>query len=60
MLNSPLSSSSGDEASADDVENVVRTGPRGALVVAGIATFIVVAIWVAFYVLVFTPRGVTP
>lgn len=60
MLNSPLPSSSGDEASADDIENVVRTAPRGALVVAGIATFIVVAIWVAFYVLVFTPRGVTP
>ena len=35
-------------------------GPRGALTVAGIATAIVVALWFAFYLFVFLPRGVAP
>ena len=50
---SPLSSSAQDEA----VEAIVRSGPRGAVVLAGIATAIVVALWFAFYLLVFVPRG---
>ena len=33
---------------------------RGAIAVAGIATFVVVAIWFAFYLFVFTPRAMTP
>lgn len=40
------------------VEEIVRSGPTGALAVAGIATAIVVALWFAFYFLVFLPRGV--
>jgi hypothetical protein len=51
MLNSPL-----DERE-DEIAEIVARGPRGALALAGIATFIVVAIWFAFYVLVFMPRG---
>jgi hypothetical protein len=39
------------------VDKIVRSGPLGAVVVAGIATAIVVALWFAFYVLVFLPRG---
>jgi hypothetical protein len=39
------------------VDNIVRSGPLGAVVVAGIATAIVVALWFAFYFLVFLPRG---
>jgi hypothetical protein len=35
----------------------VRSGPLGAVVVAGIATAIVVALWFAFYFMVFLPRG---
>lgn len=44
---------------AEDVEinEIVRSGPLGALVVAGIATAIVVALWFAFYLMVFLPRG---
>ena len=34
-----------------------RAGPRGAIAVAGIATAIVVALWFAFYLFVFLPRG---
>lgn len=44
-----------DDARVDDI---VRGGPKGALAVAGIATAIVVALWFAFYFLVFLPRGV--
>jgi hypothetical protein len=32
----------------------------GALAVAGLATFIVVALWFAFYLLVFVPRAGAP
>lgn len=39
------------------VERIVAAGPGGALVVAGIATTIVVALWFAFYLFVFLPRG---
>ena len=42
----------------DEVERVVAAGPHGAIAVAGVATLIVVAIWFAFYFLVFLPRGV--
>lgn len=40
------------------VDEIVRSGPAGAIAVAGIATAIVVALWFAFYFLVFLPRGV--
>ena len=38
------------------VNAVLRSGPRGAIVLAGIATAIIVAIWFAFYFLIFVPR----
>jgi hypothetical protein len=39
------------------IDRIVRSGPRGAIVVAGIATAIVMALWFAFYFMVFLPRG---
>jgi hypothetical protein len=39
------------------IDEIVRSGPRGAVAVAGIATAIVIALWFAFYFLVFLPRG---
>jgi hypothetical protein len=44
--------------SDEEVERVVAAGPHGAVAVAGVATLIVLAIWFAFYFLVFLPRGV--
>jgi hypothetical protein len=45
-------------ASADgNVERIVAAGPGGALMLAGIATACVVAMWLAFYLFVFLPRG---
>ena len=57
MINSstPPSSQSGSED--ESVDAIVRTGPAGAIAVAGIATAIVVALWFAFYLLVFLPRS---
>lgn len=51
MLNSP------SDSSEDDIEEVVSRGPRGALALAAIATVVVVAIWLAFYLFIFMPRG---
>jgi hypothetical protein len=59
MFNSPVVPSRPDETD-DDIEVIVASGPRGALALAGVATFIVVAIWFAFYLFVFTPRAMTP
>ncbi|WP_027555648.1 hypothetical protein [Bradyrhizobium sp. Cp5.3] len=55
MINSdpPTSPAAADQA----VEEVVAQGPSGAIALAGIATACVVAIWLAFYLFVFLPRG---
>jgi hypothetical protein len=55
MINSdsPTSPSAADQA----VDEVVAQGPSGALVLAGIAIACVVAMWFAFYLFVFLPRG---
>jgi hypothetical protein len=46
------------ETTADDrVNRIVAAGPGGALMVAGIATAVVIAMWFAFYLFVFLPRG---
>ncbi len=50
----PPSSPEADNARIDEI---VRSGPRGAVVVAGIATAIVIVLWFAFYFMVFLPRG---
>jgi hypothetical protein len=42
------------------VDEIVARGPSGAITVAGIATAIVVALWLLFYFLVFVPRGAAP
>ena len=52
-----------DVASAQrdrDVNAILRSGAKGGVVLAGLATAIVVAIWLAFYLLVFVPRAITP
>lgn len=45
------------ENESDETDHIVAAGPRGAVALASIATAIVVAIWFAFYFLVFIPRG---
>ena len=41
-----------------DYARIVRSAPIGAFAIAGIATGIVFALWLAFYMTVFLPRGV--
>jgi hypothetical protein len=43
--------------SSEAAAAALRHGPRGALVVAGIATAILLVGWLAFYFLLFLPRG---
>jgi hypothetical protein len=45
------------QAEDAEVDEIVRSGPSGAVAVAGIATAIVIALWFMFYLMVFLPRG---
>jgi len=57
MINAPPPPAAAASSENEAVDAIVRSGPRGAIAVAGIATAIVVALWFAFYLLVFLPRG---
>ena len=54
-----VSQDSASSAETEDarVDKIVRAGPLGAVVVAGIATAIVIGLWFAFYFMIFLPRG---
>jgi hypothetical protein len=45
--------------SAEDVEVTASRGPGGAIALCAIAVTLVMAIWVAFYLFAFLPRGFT-
>jgi hypothetical protein len=57
MINSPSPPVAAASSENESIDAIVRSGPRGAVAVAGIATAIVIALWFAFYLLVFLPRG---
>jgi hypothetical protein len=48
------------EPAHEAVDAVVSRGARGAVAIAGIATAIVLLMWLAFYLLVFMPRAMVP
>jgi hypothetical protein len=56
MINSGLPPGLPAELEDETVDRIVAAGPGGALILAGLATAIVVALWFAFYLLVFLPR----
>ena len=60
MINSPSGPASASGSEHVAVDAIVRSGPRGAIAVAGIATAIVVLLWFGFYLLVFLPRVAVP
>jgi hypothetical protein len=62
MINSDPPTGDGDTSAQQDadVNAVLRSGATGAVVLAGLATAIVVAMWFAFYLLVFVPRAIAP
>ncbi len=41
-----------------EVDRIVAAGPSGAFAVAGVATALVLAIYIAFYVFAYLPRGI--
>jgi len=41
----------------DEVQRIVARGPRGALALAGLSVAVLLALWLAFFVFVFLPRG---
>jgi len=53
-----VNESSSAGASDEEVERIVAAGPSGAIALAGVATLVVLAIWIGFYFVVFLPRGV--
>jgi hypothetical protein len=42
------------------LDGILRAGPKGAIVLAGIAAVAVMLMWFAFYLLVFVPRAGAP
>lgn len=41
----------------EELSAMVAAGPRGAVALAGLSVAALLAIWLAFFVLVFLPRG---
>jgi hypothetical protein len=58
MINSSMPAETPDAPEDSRIDDILKAGPLGALAVAGIATFVVVALWFAFYFFVFVPRGI--
>jgi len=48
------------EQQDEAVDAILRSGARGGVILAGLSTAVVVAIWFAFYLLVFLPRAIAP
>ena len=57
MINSSSPQPSASVSEDESVDAIVRSGPAGAIAVAGIATAVVIGLWFAFYLLVFLPRS---
>jgi hypothetical protein len=58
IVQPPLSPDAAPDAA--EIDRIVASGPRGAIAVAGIAVAAVMAMWFAFYWLVFLPRAPLP
>jgi len=58
MLNTDPQPAQADDDAA--LHAIIRSGSMGAIVLAGLATAVVVALWLAFYFLVFIPRAMAP
>ena len=45
------------EGSADEVRSVAEAGAYGAMAVAGLSVATIIAIWFAFFLFIYLPRG---
>jgi hypothetical protein len=57
MINSDPETAGETAPSSAALQAILRSGATGSVVLAGLATTIVVAIWLAFYFFVFMPRA---
>jgi hypothetical protein len=57
MINSPPPQATTLGTEEERIDAIVRSGPSGAIAVAGTSTAIVIGLWFAFYLLVFLPRS---
>jgi hypothetical protein len=62
MINSEPETGHGEAGTPPEagLGEILKSGMTGAVVLAGLATAVVLAIWLAFYLLVFMPRALTP
>jgi hypothetical protein len=62
MINSDASTSDHDAGEQRDAAlgTILQSSATGGLVLAGLATAVVVGIWLLFYLLVFLPRAAGP
>lgn len=59
MLNSdPIPDDGAAPQDEAEVDAILRSGAIGAVVLAGVATAVVVGIWLVFYLAVFLPRAI--
>ena len=58
MINTDETAGHAQEAPIETaIERIAGSGAAGAIVLAGIATTIVIGLWFAFYLVVFIPRA---
>lgn len=57
MINSSPPQAATPDTEEQRIDAIVRAGPTGAIALAGLTTAIVIALWLAFYLLVFLPRS---
>jgi hypothetical protein len=60
MINSEPNELGPPEPTDEAVDGILRSGMPGAILLAGVATAVVVGIWLAFYLLVFLARSAGP
>ena len=60
MINAEPALARTDDAENTEVATIVSTGANGAKTLAGLATGVVIGLWIAFYLLVFVPRSMLP
>ncbi len=60
MINSYPRATENPAAPDQAVHRIVGAGAPGAIALAGVATAVVVAVWLAFYVFVFVSRASVP
>jgi hypothetical protein len=60
MINSDPAGDAPPASQDESVDVILRSGAQGAALLAGLATAVVIALWIAFYLFVFAPRAIAP